>query len=198
MVYEDIFVPQHRMIPNADLGGGAYPGREVYPDDPMYQIPNPPGLVLPHMILAAVIAAAGGVVEQFDERVRTRRDPMSREPAMTRHLVQHRFAESSVELDVARLLQRTNLEELRANPYMPLEDRARIRRNTTYAAQLCVRLVDRLVSSGDSSALYELNNVHRLARDVRAGALQFALGWDETAVQYSRVRWGMEPHTFLV
>lgn len=196
--YENIFVPDYRIVPHKQFETDTYPGHELYPDNPLYQIPNPPGMVLPHAILAAVVATAGGVVELFDKRVRTRRDTLSMEPAMERQLVQHRFAESSVEHDIALMLLRKNLEAISANPQMPLLERAAIRRNATYANHLAVRLVDRLTSSGDASAVYEVNNLHRLARDVRAGGLQFALGWDETAVQYSRVRWGLPPHTFLI
>jgi 3-hydroxy-9,10-secoandrosta-1,3,5(10)-triene-9,17-dione monooxygenase len=196
--YENMFIPSHRIVTHEQFGTDTYPGREIYPDEPMYQLSRPPALVLPHAILAAVVAMAGGVVELFDQRVRTRRDGPSMKPAVERELVQHRFAESAVELDVARLLLRENLRELRANSNPELVDRARIRRNTTYASHLCVRLVDRLTSQGDSSAVYDVNRIHRLARDVRAGTLQLALLWDEMAVQYSRVRWGLEPHTMLI
>jgi 3-hydroxy-9,10-secoandrosta-1,3,5(10)-triene-9,17-dione monooxygenase len=196
--YEDIFIPAHRMIPFEAFATDTFPGRALYPDEPFYQISNPPALVLPQAILAAVIAIAGGVVELFDRRARKRRDSLTQEPAMERQLVQHRFAESSVEHELALMLLRSNLTELRANPAPALLDRARIRRNTTYATNLCARLVDRLIGSGDSSALYDVNAIHRLARDVRAGTLQFALGWDETAVQYSRVKWGLKPNTPLI
>jgi hypothetical protein len=120
------------------------------------------------------------------------------EPAKDRQIVQHRFAESAMEHDLALGLLRGNLREMAEHPDMPLIDRARIRRNTTYATHLSTRLVDRLISSGDASGLYDINHIHRLARDVRAAGLQFALGWDETAIQYSRVRWGMEPQTRLI
>jgi 3-hydroxy-9,10-secoandrosta-1,3,5(10)-triene-9,17-dione monooxygenase len=197
-VYENIFIPDHRMIRNELFVQNAYPGREIYPDNPWYKVQNPYGFILPNTILGAVTSIAGGVVEQFDRRVRTRRDSLSQQPAIERQLVQHRFAESAVEHEVAVGLLLRNLEEIYQNPELPLIERARLRRNTTYANHLCVRLVDRLTSQGDSSAVYEQVHVHRLANDTRAGALQFALGWDETAVQYSRVRWDLGPHTYLV
>ena len=198
LTYESIFIPEHRILTHEQFANDFYPGKEIYPEEPLYKIPNPMPLVLPQAILAAVIAMAGGVLEVFDQRVRTRRDPVTGEPAMERQIVQHRFAESSVEHDIARMLLHRNLDELLANPAAPLEVRARIRRDTTYASFLCTRLVDRLVASGDSSAIYEQNHLHRLARDVRAGALQFSLAWDETAIQYSRVHWGLPPHTRLI
>ena len=46
-------------------------------------------------------------------------------------------------------------------------------------------------------ALYEVTGLHRLARDVRAGALNYAVAFDEAGAQYSRVRWGLEPQTLL-
>jgi 3-hydroxy-9,10-secoandrosta-1,3,5(10)-triene-9,17-dione monooxygenase len=196
--YHDIFIPSHRIVRHEAFAENTFPGRMLYPDDPFQQIPTPPGFVLPLGILAAVVATAGGVVEMFDKRARTRFDLLSMEPAHQRQIVQHRFAESAMEHDLALTLLRRNLAEMAAHPDMPLLERARIRRNTTYANHLCTRLVDRLIASGDASALYDANHVHRLARDVRAGALQFALGWDETAIQYSRVRWGLEPQTRLI
>jgi hypothetical protein len=50
----------------------------------------------------------------------------------------------------------------------------------------------------DSSALYNVNLLHRQARDVRAGSLQFVLHWEETAMAYSRIHWGLEPQTMLI
>jgi 3-hydroxy-9,10-secoandrosta-1,3,5(10)-triene-9,17-dione monooxygenase len=196
--YENIFIPSHRIITHEQFATDAHPGKEIYPDNPMYQISSPPALVLPNMILASVIAMAGGVLDRFDQRVRTRRDTATMEPAMERQLVQHHFAESSVEHDIALMLLRRNLQELAKNSRPELLDRARMRRDTTYANHLCVRLVDRLTSTGDSSAIYDVNQIHRLARDVRTGALQVVLLWDEMAVQYSRVCWGMPPHTRLI
>jgi 3-hydroxy-9,10-secoandrosta-1,3,5(10)-triene-9,17-dione monooxygenase len=113
-----------------------------------------------------------------------------------------RYAEASAEVEAARLFMRHDLARLRewgaSGEQLPLEDRGALRRNVTYATTLCTRAANRLVDSMDSSALYEVNSLHRLARDVRAGALQFALAWDETALQYSRVKWGLEPQTVII
>ena len=67
----------------------------------------------------------------------------------------------------------------------------------TYAATLCTRATNRLVDGADSASLYEVTGLHRLARDVRAGALNYAVAFDEAGAQYSRVRWGLEPQTLL-
>jgi 3-hydroxy-9,10-secoandrosta-1,3,5(10)-triene-9,17-dione monooxygenase len=145
---------------------------------------------------------AQGVVDAFAERALVRREPHTREPAFERPSTQLDFAEATAEVDGARrVLRKVHADELAisaAGGLAPIEERARIRRDIAYANRLCVRAVDRLTSSGDSSALYDEHAVHRLARDARASALQFAIHWGETAVQYSRVCWGLEPQTMLI
>jgi hypothetical protein len=81
---------------------------------------------------------------------------------------------------------------------LSLPERAEIRRNIVYASRLVLQATNRLVDGMDSSALYDVNPLHRQARDLRAGTLQFVLQWEETAMAYSRVRWGLAPHTMLI
>jgi 3-hydroxy-9,10-secoandrosta-1,3,5(10)-triene-9,17-dione monooxygenase len=160
-------------------------------------------LALNPFILSEVVGMAQGAVEIFDERARSRRDPHTRAPAIERPGTQLAFAEASAAVDAARGTLRGSLDTLRgwsdaAMQGVTIEDRARIRRDLNFAARLCVQAVDRLVESGDSSAIYEANLLHRWARDVRVGALQWSLHWDEPAMQYARVHWGLEPQTRLV
>ncbi len=196
---EDVFVPEHRVVANEDVWVGRTTGARIY-TSPFYRLPRLQ--VQTWGIVAPVVGMAQGVVDVFDERVRTRRDPATQQPAFERPGNQLRFAESSAEVDLAREILRRNQRELaevgRAGDELSLEERARVRRDQAYVARLCTTAVDRLVSAGDSSALYEVNQLHRLARDTRAGALQFALAWDENSMQYSRVRWGLEPQTPLI
>ncbi len=159
-------------------------------------------MILNHFILAPVIGMARGVQDLFDERARKRLDPQVFQPAIERPGPQLRFAEASAELDVAETLLRRNLAEVRESGLQDqtptLEQRARIRRDIAYAARLALQATNRLVDGMDSSALYDKNLLHRQARDVRAGGLQFVLHWEETAMQYSRVHWGLEPSTMLI
>jgi len=55
-----------------------------------------------------------------------------------------------------------------------------------------VQATKRLVDGMDSSALYVKNQLHRQAMDTRAGSLQFVLHYEETAMAFSRVHWGLE------
>jgi 3-hydroxy-9,10-secoandrosta-1,3,5(10)-triene-9,17-dione monooxygenase len=201
IVIEDAFVPEHRIVTNQDLANATFPGAGLS-DSPWYRVRNPMIMILNHFILAPVIGMARGVQDIFDMRARQRIDPQVFQPAIERPGPQLRFAEASAELDVAESLLRGNLAEVRdsgVRDQVPtLEQRARIRRDITYAARLATQATNRLVDGMDSSALYDRNLLHRQARDVRAGGLQFVLHWEETAMQYSRVRWGLEPSTMLI
>jgi alkylation response protein AidB-like acyl-CoA dehydrogenase len=142
------------------------------------------------------------VLDIFDERARNRLDAQTFLPAIERPGPQLRFAEASAELDTAEMFLRRNLATVRAagatGGEMTLEARALIRRNIVYASKLVLQATNRLVDGMDSSALYEKNPLHRQARDVRAGSLQFVLHWEEAAMQYARVHWGLDPQTMLI
>jgi 3-hydroxy-9,10-secoandrosta-1,3,5(10)-triene-9,17-dione monooxygenase len=145
---------------------------------------------------------ARGVLDRFDERARQRIDPQVFQPAIERAGPQLRFAEASAEIDAAEMFLRRNLavvrESGREGKELSLPERAEIRRNIVYASRLVLQATNRLVDGMDSSALYDINTMHRQARDVRAGSLQFVLHWEETAMAYSRVHWGLEPQTMLI
>lgn len=200
VVVEDAFVPTHRIVTNEQLANGTNAGATLY-DNPWYRVRNPLMLVLNHFILAPVIGMGRGVLDIFDERVRTRIDPQTFQPAIERAGPQLRFAEASAELDSAEMFLRRNLDAVRASGKaqepLSIEQRSEVRRNIVYAAKLVQQATNRLVDGMDSSALYEKNLLHRQAADTRAGGLQFVLHWEETAMQFSRVHWGLDPNTVM-
>jgi alkylation response protein AidB-like acyl-CoA dehydrogenase len=200
VVIDDVFVPSHRIVTNEELAHGTYPGSRLY-DSPWYKVKNPPILVLNHFILAPVIGMARGVLDIFDDRSANRLDSQTFMPARDRPGPQLRYAEASAEIDAAEMFLRRNLAAVRESGQrgdVTLEERAEIRRNIVYASKLVLQATNRLVDGMDSSALYDKHPLHRQALDVRAGSLQFVLHWEETAMQYSRVHWGMEPNTMLI
>jgi 3-hydroxy-9,10-secoandrosta-1,3,5(10)-triene-9,17-dione monooxygenase len=198
---EGAFVPEYRIVRNEDLAVNDTFGAREY-DSPWYRVRNPLMSVLNHAILAPVIGMARGVLDTFDERAQKRIEPLVFEPATDRPGPQLRYAEASAEIDVAEMLLRRNVGLLRqwgtTGEEVALEDRARLRRDIVYAARLCARAKNGLIDGMDSSALYDENHLHRQARDLTAGLLQFVLHWEETAMQYARVHWGLEPTTRLI
>ena len=195
VLLKDVFVPAYRTVEVEALVNGRAYGAELYPDNPYYQVPFSP--VLNTMLLAPTIGMARGLLELFDERVRVRVDGHTATPAYQRPGTQLRFAEASVEVDTAVLLLRRMLDDFvewgSSGKPMPLSERARIRRDVAYAARQCIRAADRLLESGDASAMYDNQLVQRWARDIHMAGLQIALTWDEPAMSYSQVCWGLPP-----
>jgi hypothetical protein len=77
-------------------------------------------------------------------------------------------------------------------------DRARIRRDVVYAVKLCIQAADRLLESGDSSGMADSQLIQRWGRDIHMGGLQFMATWDEPAMAYSQLRWGLEPQAHTI
>jgi 3-hydroxy-9,10-secoandrosta-1,3,5(10)-triene-9,17-dione monooxygenase len=130
-----------------------------------------------------------------------RRDLHTMKPASEGAGAQLRFAESSAEVDAAMMFIRNTCRVLvewgrRDEPATELE-RSRLRRDTTYAARLCVQATQRLMSQGDASGMFDDQQLGRQGRDVYMAGLQASLTWDEPAQTFSRLRWGLPPSSFL-
>jgi alkylation response protein AidB-like acyl-CoA dehydrogenase len=195
IIIEDAFVPAHRMIPMERLATAQSPGRALYPDYPYYQVPF--GLVLNTMLLSPTIGMAWGLLDLFTERALNRVDGHTGDKAYLRPGTQLRFGEASAKVECAALLLRRTLQSYEewaaSGELMPLSGRAWSRRNICYSAKLCVEAADLLLESGDASGQYDHQLVQRWGRDIHMAGLQMGLTWDEPAMSYSQVQWGLEP-----
>jgi alkylation response protein AidB-like acyl-CoA dehydrogenase len=200
ILVEDVFVPPHRIVSMASILAGQTAGASMYPDNPFYRLG--PSIQLAPLLLGPIVGMAQGLIELFEERVGKRIDLHTGLKACERPATQLRFAEATAEVDTATLLFRatnSTLKQLGASPEAPtMLERARVRRDVTYAVRLCIQAADRLLESGDSSAMADTQLIQRWARDVHMGALQFMATWDEPALAYSQLRWGLEPQAHTV
>jgi alkylation response protein AidB-like acyl-CoA dehydrogenase len=198
VVVEDAFIPEHRIVPFDQLTLGTSPGALLYPDNPYYKAPMT--IVLNTMLQGPTIGMARGLLDIFEERVTTRMDGHTGQLAFHRPGVQLRFAESAAEVDVAIMLLRQITQDLaaqgRTGASMELAERARLRRNVAYSIKQCMQAADRLLEYGDASGMYSHQELQRWGRSIHMACLQFVLTWDEPALAYSRVRWGLEPESF--
>ena len=194
------FVPEHRILaPEAVFEGRTF-GAQLY-NDPYYQ-GIPYTLWASPLLVSAIIGMGQGIVDLFEERVLQRKSMQTMGLAKEQAGNQLRFAEATAEVDTARLILRKLFAELREwgqrGGGMPLAERGRVRRDTAYAVKLCLQAANRLYESGDASAIYDASPSQRLVRDLHAAALHVSLTWDEPAMQFSRVRWGLPPQTRLI
>jgi alkylation response protein AidB-like acyl-CoA dehydrogenase len=193
VVMENVFVPAYRYVSWEDLVSCNTYAAKHY-ESPYYRL----NFLFWAMtnVSPAVVGTAQGVIDLFEERILKRFDALTQSPAKERPGYQLRFAESTVEVDTARLIIMNLYREFErwgrsGDPISPT-DRARVRRDGTYATKLCAQAVDRLLPSGDASAIYDHVLLQRFVRDFHVSALHLSQLWDEPAIQYSRVRWGLE------
>jgi 3-hydroxy-9,10-secoandrosta-1,3,5(10)-triene-9,17-dione monooxygenase len=198
ILFDHIFVPDHRIISMLDVKNGDAPGTKLW-DDPYLR--GPFGLSLNTMLLTPVVGMARGILEVFEERVVNRVDGHTFQKASERPGVQLRFAESSAEVQAAIMVTRNLLQEMRhigeAGGPVVAEDRVRIRRDIAFANKLCQTAAERLLDAGDASGHFEAQALQRWGRDIHMGGLQFVLTWDEPALAYSRSRWGLPVESIL-
>jgi 3-hydroxy-9,10-secoandrosta-1,3,5(10)-triene-9,17-dione monooxygenase len=188
------FVPRHRFLSYQAMGTVQTPGRPLH-NRASYRLPV--FSIMPFTLAAPLLGIAQGAVAGFEERTRTRIAQLSGLPVANAVGVQLRLAESSAEVDCARLLMRHDLDEMlalgaREEP-VEMGTRLRYRRDHAYIAKLAVQSVNRLFDASGGNALFESSAIQRAHRDVHAGSHQAALTWDTYAEQYGRGRLGLEP-----
>ncbi len=194
VVVDGAFVPDHRILPlPAAIGGWEARGR---PDvAPLYRLPHV--TTVPFHFCATSLGIAEAMLEDVVSGLTGRN---SFGTAVTEfQTMQMHIAEASAEIDCTRLLIKRDLSEameaMRDGRSLPLETRARNRRDQAYASRLCRQAVDRLFGAAGSHGIFQSNAVQRRYRDVRAAANHIVLNWDLAGTTYGRVVFGLDPKT---
>jgi 3-hydroxy-9,10-secoandrosta-1,3,5(10)-triene-9,17-dione monooxygenase len=186
---KDAFVPAHRigsiMGPVSGLGYDVH-GRASYR--------LPVMSILPFTLCSPLVGMAQGALDEF---IASLKGKTGRGRTAESVAVQLRIAESSAEIDAARLLVKTTSKELierASHGELPSEvEQATARRNYGYITKLCLRAVNRLFEAGGGHSLYETQALQRFHRDVHAGSHQVALYWDPIGEAYGRAALGLPP-----
>ena len=188
----DVFVPDHRIITRVQQRSGAGSGTVTH-EDRIYATPY---LTVPPTVLASVVVgAAEGALEEYIKFTEAREQRNNL--VAQRESMQLRVAESSAEIDVARMLLLRIAREatvgMREDGELSVPTRARMRRDTAYACTLSKRAVERLFDASGAHGLYLNETFQRHYRDVKAGSNHIAIGWDRCGATYGRVTLGLEP-----
>lgn len=106
------------------------------------------------------------------------------------------MAESSAEIDAAEALLRADAEEVvrlgRSGQPISLDRQLRFKRDLAFAAVLCTRAVDRLVTAVGAHGILEANPIHRAARDIHAISNHVGVSWDLAAIPFGRAALGLD------
>lgn len=189
ILIEDAFVPGHRV---AEVMGPVTNRAFDLHGRPSYRLP--PMAILPFTLCSPLVGMAQGTLDEFIKRLEGKAGVGRTADSVA---IQIRIAESSAEIDAARLIVKTRprqLLEALASGSTPNElELAAIRRDYGFVARLCVQATNRLFDAAGGHALYESEAIQRFHRDVHAGSHQTALYWDTIAEAYGRVALGLPP-----
>ncbi len=186
----EVFIPRHRGLAATDATGGPTPGSDVNPH-PIYKMPF--FAIGNKQYAGSALGIAYGGLEAIEADLATRKSvqgvKLGDQPT-----VQVRIAEAGAEIDAARLVHLADIEDSQstaAGPTPPTqEQRARWRRNSAFAGQLCVRALERLFPLAGGRGLGFDSPYQRALRDVRAATSQNSMAWDTQAIAYGAQRLG--------
>lgn len=191
IVVKDTFVPAHRTMDPGRAGDGEWTGWELH-QRLSYRLPL--RCMTGWDLVAPIIGMAQGAVDAFTSSLRgTSGHGRTADSA----IVQVRLAAAAAEVDAARELFRRTIGEIlekagRGETFSNLE-RARYRRNKTFAARLCVQAVNRLFAGSGGGALQESEPMQRFHRDVHAASHHQGISWDAAAEDFGRQALGLPP-----
>jgi 3-hydroxy-9,10-secoandrosta-1,3,5(10)-triene-9,17-dione monooxygenase len=195
---EDAFVPAHRTLAAEAMREGRHPGRALNPGV-LYRLP---ALSLFPFVTAGVLAGiARGALDDFIAATRTRLGNYTGRSLADFTTLQARIAEAAALVDAAEAVSLGDCDEatrIVAEGGMPtLEQRARYLRDGAFAASLCTRAVDLLVTGTGGTAIYEKNPLQRAFRDIHAANAHYMLSWDVNLPLYGRVALGLPADVVL-
>jgi 3-hydroxy-9,10-secoandrosta-1,3,5(10)-triene-9,17-dione monooxygenase len=190
IVVDDVFIPDERALRVRDMSVGGAPGASIH-DGVLYRAGFEFVFSLP--VGMPVLGPARAFLKAFQERIMKRiagENTLLAREAMTSL---PRLAKADAEVDAAYAVL---LQNVRQYCFAPAEkftdlDRAKCRRDTAYAAQLCRKAVNELFEASGGSSLFESSDMQRLWRDTNAAAAHHGLAWDIRAAELGRVMMGL-------
>jgi len=188
----DSFVPEHRVMRMADLLQGTTPGAAFH-SSVHYRLPH--AVVLPMTLCAALLGIARGACQEFEKTLRAKLCKLDSEGIADQTPLLIRLAESEAATDAAIAIVRAEAARLDgcAEPVFTRLDRARYRRNISYAVQLCRDAIDGIFHFAGGASIYADVALQRMWRDLNAGAQHFGLSWEAAAGAYTRAKLDLPP-----
>jgi 3-hydroxy-9,10-secoandrosta-1,3,5(10)-triene-9,17-dione monooxygenase len=182
----DAFVPEHRILRDSDADGGTGPGNLVN-TAPVFKMPR--GGITSTGFAAVAVGIAEGF---FEEYVRYTRPRKSRGVALAELMgTEIAVGTASAEISSAALIYLAAAREAMAiledGGHIGQELRLRAKRDSGFAAQLCLAAVTRLFNAAGGRALSSNNPMQRQFRDLLAAASHHSLVWDTVTSEYGRL-----------
>jgi len=192
-----VFVPEHRALDSGVLLGQRTEWARRHATD-VYQIPVMPGLTT--MAASVVLGIALPAFDAAVELMSTQTDRYTGKPKADRPGLHMRLAEARTEIRAAeRLVDETcGLLERAASGDDSPPMRARARYQASYAAEMCRRAIDRLMSTAGARAAFDSSPLQRAFRDVVMASKHQMLNLDDSSLAYGRTLVGLDTKGFVL
>jgi len=199
-VARKVFVPEHRTMPFSNVWHNTMLSA-ANADSPLFRAAAVPTVMA--ITVATPLGLALGALELFVERLPGRPITYTQYTNQAEAQLTHlQLAEAKTKIELARFLVSRLTEatwaDAQAEFDMTLEERARIRSDSSYATRLTREAVEILNSASGASSIRKDVPFRQIFRDMQAVALHAALNPNAGLEVYGRVLLGLDPATTLI
>ena len=191
IIIKDVFVPEYRVLDFMKSGDGDWTGWEMHQQD-RYRVPAP--VLLGWDLVTPMIGITQGSIDEFATKLAGTSGPGRTADSES---VQLRLSQSAAELDAARALMREDIagifKKAKTGDTFSTLERARIRRDKAFIAQLCLTSVNRMFEFSGGHGIFESGIQQRFHRDIQAAVRRDGFMMEFGGLQYARVALGLDP-----
>jgi len=192
ILVDDVFIPESHLIRGMMESEN---GMEE-PDSRGRLSAGLPGASVATLGLTGVaIGIAQGALELFRTRLTTKVRVTAAKGSDQQVAAQLRYSTSAAEVDSAELMVLRDCDEMTRNTLdgvpATYEERARYRRDASWAIQTCAKAVARLQPAAGGHAIYDTEPMQRAVRDIQAFSTHIVADWDASAEAYARAMMGL-------
>jgi len=200
LIFDKVFVPEHRIQAARDMMEGKSAGFGLYPDSKIFYTPYRPYFASGFSSISLGIAER--MLEAFKEKTRNRVRAYTGASVGTATPALMRLAESTHQVAAARALLEKTWEDHRvhgeAKRYPSVDTLTAWRTNQAYVVKMCVESVKRLFEAAGAGAWFETNEMQRLFRDSHMTAAHAYTDYDVCAQILGRQIMGLEPDPTMI
>lgn len=191
IVVDDVFVPQHRVLPFSDSFRCDTPGQSVN-TNPVYRVPL--YSLMTTTIATPLIGMSAGAYDAHVEHQRERVRVFVGEKVKDDPFAKVRVARAASEIDAAWLQMMRNIESVEAaarEGQVPLELRAALRRDQVRSVERAIDAVDRLFENSGASSISSSHPIQRFWRDAHAARVHVANDPEAALQLFGTVEFGV-------
>lgn len=194
LILNDVFVPDHRVLPIMQIADGTTPGGIAH-GIPMGRLP----FAWPAIwgIPAALVGMGAGMAEAVRNTLKGKKALFTGEKQIERVANQINLTGALADIHAAELIMRHRMAELNSwaeagGPPSPIDAFAS-HRDASYVARLIGRVGQNLAQMAGATSVYLANPIQRFQRDINVGVTHVSLVWEEAAENYGRALWELPP-----